>query len=142
MTEDPRTAVAFNLELGGRHAASARVELLDGPDAARTARVALRGWIDGPAERRLERALDAFAPRAVTRVVLDCSRVRRIAGRQAARLVAAMARLESGHGSIEVCGLPPGIGGALDGGSRVRYWPSTGESSERRPPESAGEAAS
>ena len=83
---DARTTLAMNLDLGGRHAASARVELLEQPGDSRVARVALRGRIDRAAERRLERALVDLAPRRVSRVVLDCSDLRRLDGRQAERL--------------------------------------------------------
>jgi anti-anti-sigma regulatory factor len=118
---DVRTTVALNLELGGRHAASARVELWEAPGDSQVACVALSGWIDRGAERRLERALDALAPRAVSRVVLDCSGVSRLGGRQAERLLDAMARLEGAAGPIEVCGLSPALRERL--GARARFWP-------------------
>jgi STAS domain len=100
-----RTALALHLEIGGRRRASARVEVVHEREA-RIAHVALSGWIDGAAERRLERALEVLEPRAISRVVVDCSRVRRIAGPTAARLMEAMARIESGSGAVEMRGLP------------------------------------
>jgi anti-anti-sigma regulatory factor len=115
---DARTAVAINLDIGGRRAASARVELVDEPGEPRVARVALRGWIDRAAERRLERALAALAPRQVSRVVLDCSDVSRLDGPQAARLLDAVARFETVPTPIEVCGLPTPLRERL--GARVR----------------------
>jgi anti-anti-sigma regulatory factor len=137
---DART-LALNLDLGGRHA-SARVELLESPGAPCVAHVALRGWIDRRAERALEQALDALAPRTVSRVVLDCSCLRRLENRQAARLVRALSRLERGEGPIEVWGLPPRVGVRLGAaGPRVRCWPSAGSASEGQALEPSGEAA-
>jgi anti-anti-sigma regulatory factor len=123
MTEygDGRTTLAMSFDLGGRHAASARVELLEQPGDSRVARVALRGRMDRTAERRLERALVDLAPRGVSRVVLDCSDVRRLDGRQAERLVAAMSRFEASSGPIDVCGLSAALRDRL--GARARCWP-------------------
>jgi len=101
-----RAALAINLELGGRHAASARVELLQESGDAQVAHVALSGWIDGAAERRLERALAELKPRDISRVVLDSSCVSRMERPAAARLMEAVARLEGRPGEIEVRGLP------------------------------------
>ncbi len=108
MTVEPdvRTALAINLELGGRHAAAARVELVHEAGAERVAHVALSGWIDGAAERRLERTLADLAPREISRVVLDCSRVSRLERPAAARLMEAVARFEGRPRAIEVRGLP------------------------------------
>src|SRR6185369_18048574 len=96
-----RHALAMTVELGGRRAASARVELFDEPGDARVARVALCGWIDRAAERRLERALEALAPREISKVVLDCSRVSRLERPEAARLVEAVSRFEGNPQAIE-----------------------------------------
>jgi|KBSSwiStaDraftv2_1062776.scaffolds.fasta_scaffold30489_4 hypothetical protein len=114
MTTEPgmRTALAINLELGGRHAASVRVELLQEPGEAQVAHVALSGWIDGAAERRLERALDELKPREISRVVLDCSCVSMLERPAAARLLEAVARFEGRPGGIEVRGMPRTIRGA------------------------------
>ena len=101
-----RAALAINLELGGRHAASARVEFLHEPGETQVAHVALSGWIDGAAERRLERALAALKPREISRVVLDCSCVSRFERPAAARLMEAVARFEGRPGGIEVRGMP------------------------------------
>jgi anti-anti-sigma regulatory factor len=137
---DARPTLALNLELGGRHPASARLELLEGPHAARVAHVALSGWIDREAERRLERALEALASRSLSRVVLDCSRVRPLADRQAARLVAAVSRLERGQAPIEVWGVSPRVGVRLEASGRVRCWPCRG-TAHGGGPEPSGEAA-
>jgi hypothetical protein len=103
---DQRTALALTVELGGRHAASARVELLHEPGEMQVAHVALSGWIDGAAERRLERALAVLQPREISRVVLDCSCVSRLEAPAAARLMEAVARFEGRPGAVEVRGLP------------------------------------
>jgi hypothetical protein len=107
MSVDPgaRTALAIHLELGGRRQASARVEVVHEHEA-RVAHVALSGWIDGAAERRLERALEALEPREISKVVVDCSCVSRIARPTAARLMEAVARIESRSGAVELRGLP------------------------------------
>lgn len=115
---DVRTALAINLEIGGRRAASARVELLDAVGEVRVARVALSGWIDRAAERRLARALADLAPRRVSRVVIDCSGVSRLGPRQVARLVHAMTRLERMPGAVDLCGLPSSLRERLAGRSR------------------------
>jgi hypothetical protein len=121
----PRTALKLELELGsGRHAASARLELLDwleGP-AHRVARVTLRGWIGGSARRRIERAFFNLAARDVDHVVLDCRAVQHLAGRVAGRLIDAALMLETRTGGVEVCGLPGRLSRRL-ATSRVRCWP-------------------
>ena len=137
---DARTTLAINLELGGRHAASARVELVEEP-GIQVARVALRGWFDRAAERSLERTLAALAPRDVSRVVLDCSGVSRLGGRQAARLLDAVSRFETVPGPIEVWGLPFAVRKGL--GARVRCWPGTEDPAPSTPaPLEPGEIAS
>lgn len=128
---DARSSLAINLDLGGRRSASARVELFDEP-GMQVARVALRGWIDRGAERRLERALADLAPREVSRVVLDCSGVSRLDGRQAARLLDAVSRFETVPGPIEVWGLPPSVRKGL--GARVRCWPGGEDPPVPQPP--------
>ena len=105
-TEADVRTVAINLELGGRHAAAARVELLQAPGTADVAHVALSGWIDGAAERRLERALAALKTREISRVVLDCSRVSRLDRPAVARLMEAVAWFEGRPAAIEVRSLP------------------------------------
>lgn len=107
----------------GRHAGSARLELLDWMEspAHRVARVTLRGWIGAAARRRLERAFSNLAARDVDHVVLDCSAVQHLAGRVAGRLIDALT-LET-TGGVEVCGLPGRLSRRLATG-RVRCWPS------------------
>lgn len=121
----PRTALKLELELGsGRHAASARLELLDWMEspAHRVARVTLRGWIGGAARRRLERAFFNLVARDVDHVVLDCREVQHLAGRVAGRLIDAALTLETRTGGVEVCGLPGRLSRRL-ATARVRCWP-------------------
>jgi hypothetical protein len=121
----PRTALKLELELrSGRHAGSARLELLDWMEspAHRVARVTLRGWIGAAARRRLERAFSNLAARDVDHVVLDCRAVQHLAGRVASRLIDALT-LETRTGGVEVCGLPGRLSRRLATG-RVRCWPS------------------
>lgn len=113
-----RVALTLNLELGGRRAAFARVELLDGTGDAQVARVALSGRIDRAAERRLERALSELAPRRVSRVVLDCSAVSGMGAGQVNRLVEALARFERPPGPVDVYGLPSSLRERLAGRRR------------------------
>lgn len=102
--EGTRT-MAVNLQFTrGRHGAAARIELHDRP-AGRFATVALRGWIDLSAERRIEQTLDDLAGRGVTQLLVDCSQLRHIDYRMVPRLVGALQRFESRAGSFALCGL-------------------------------------
>ncbi len=102
---DVRQALAVNLQFTrGRHGAAARIELLDRP-AGRLATVALRGWVDLPAGRRIEQTLDDLAARGATQLLVDCSQLRHIDYRMVPRLVEALARFETRVGPVAVCGL-------------------------------------
>ena len=102
---DSRQALAVNLQFTrGRHGAAARIELLDRP-AGRLATVALCGWVDLPAGRRIEQTLEDLAARGASQLLLDCSQLRHIDYRMVPRIVAALARFESRAGSVAVCGL-------------------------------------
>ncbi|MFN8586420.1 MAG: STAS domain-containing protein [Candidatus Eisenbacteria bacterium] len=97
--------MAVNLQFTrGRHGAAARIELHDRP-SGRFAVLAVRGWIDLSAERRLEQALDDLAGRGVTQLLVDCSQLRHIDYRMVPRLVAALQRFESRAGAYALCGL-------------------------------------
>ena len=132
---EPRLALAFNFELShGRHGAAARVEFheraQDGPSPHRIALVALRGWIDRVAERRLEATLDDLAVRGVDQVLLDCAQLRHIDYRTAPALVEAVGRFESRAGGVVVCGLSRHLRDLfrLAGcESRLRCWPSAAD---------------
>jgi anti-anti-sigma factor len=100
-----RQALAVNLEFTrGRHGAAARIELHERA-AGRLATLALRGWVDGFAERRVEQALDDLALRGATALVFDLSQVRHIDYRMVPRLVQALGRFESRAGSVALCGM-------------------------------------
>ncbi|HTR97937.1 MAG TPA: STAS domain-containing protein [Candidatus Acidoferrales bacterium] len=104
-TLDTRQSLAVNLEFTrGRHGASARVELHE-RSGARLATLALRGWIDPAAERRIEQTLDELAARGAAQLVIDCSQLRHIDYRVATALVGTLERFESHSGSVAVCGL-------------------------------------
>lgn len=130
-----RVSLALNLELShGRYGAAARVELYERPEAAagarRLARVRLRGWIDRPAARRLEDALEDLAARGVDQVLLDCAELRHIDYRLAPALVDALERFEARSGGIVVCGLSRHLRDLfrLAGCElRLRCWPSAAE---------------
>lgn len=131
----PRTALKLELELrSGRHAGSARLELLDWMEspAHRVARVTLRGWIGGAARRRLERAFSNLAARDVDHVVLDCRAVQHLAGRVAGRLIDAALTMETRTGGVEVCGLSGRLSRRL-ATARVRCWPSAAPVPSRSP---------
>ena len=102
---NPTLQVALNLEFTrGRHGASARVELHERP-TGRLAVLALRGWIDLSAERRLEQTLDDLASRGGAQLVVDVSQLRHLDYRLIPRLVASLARFEARAGAVAVCGL-------------------------------------
>jgi anti-anti-sigma factor len=102
---DSRQALAVNLQFTrGRHGAAARIELHDRP-AGRLATLALRGWVDLSAERRIEQALEDLAARGANQLVLDCSLLRHIDYRMVPRLVQALGRFESRAGSVALVGM-------------------------------------
>ena len=104
-TLDSRQALAVNLQFTrGRHGAAARIELHDRPEG-RLATVALCGWVDLPAGRRIEQTLEDLAARGASQLLLDCSQLRHIDYRMVTRLVEALARFEARVGSVAVCGL-------------------------------------
>jgi anti-anti-sigma factor len=101
----PGPQLALNLELShGRHGAAARVELHEHA-TGRTALLRLRGWLDGVAVQRLERALEDLARRGADRLLIDCSELRHIDYRRVPALVDSLERFESRAGGIVVCGL-------------------------------------
>ena len=122
--------MALNLELsGGRHSASARIELRERP-AGRVVLFALRGWLDRVAVVRLGRTLDDLAARGVEQLLLDCSQVRHIDYRAVPVLVEALARFETRAGGSVVCGLSPYLRDLfrLAGcEARLRLWPSAAD---------------
>jgi anti-anti-sigma regulatory factor len=100
-----RVALAINLELShGRHGAAARIEMDDGVPGG-SARVALRGWIERSAMRRLLDTLDGLRARGVHGVTLDWSQVRHVDARQVSGLVTALSRLEARGGACAMLGL-------------------------------------
>ncbi|MCC6652158.1 MAG: STAS domain-containing protein [Candidatus Eisenbacteria bacterium] len=102
---DARKTMAVNLQFTrGRHGAAARIELHDRP-TGRFATLALRGWIDLSAERRVEQTLDDLAGRGVTQLLVDCSQLRHIDYRMVPRLVESLGRFETRAGSYALCGL-------------------------------------
>jgi anti-anti-sigma factor len=97
--------LALHLEFTrGRHGAAARVELHERPQG-RLGVLALRGWIDLSAARRIEQTLEDLATRRVAQLVVDCSQLRHIDYRLVPRLVAAFARFESRSGAVGLRGM-------------------------------------
>ncbi len=125
-----RRAIALNLDLAhGRHGATARLELHDRA-GARVALLALRGWLDDIAVRRLEEALEDIAARGAGQLLLDCSQLRHIDYRMVPSLVAALERFESRAGGYVLCGLSHYLRDLfrLAGCDRaLRCWPSAEE---------------
>ena len=104
-TLEAQKTLAVNLQFTrGRHGAAARIELHDRP-SGRFAVLALLGWIDLSAERRVEQTLDDLAARGVTQLLVDCSQLRHIDYRMVPRLVSALARFEARAGAYALCGL-------------------------------------
>ncbi|HEV2106460.1 MAG TPA: STAS domain-containing protein [Candidatus Eisenbacteria bacterium] len=128
--EAGRTSLSVNLQLTrGRHGAAARIELHERA-AGRVALLALRGWIDLPAERGLERALDDLAERAPVQLVVDGSQLRHIDYRLVPRLVRALERFEAHAGAFVLCGLSRYLRDLFrlaGGGARLRFWPSAAD---------------
>lgn len=102
---ESRHTVALNLELAhGRHGATARLELHE-RSGGRVAVLALRGWLDGLAIRRLQEALEDLAARGAGQLLLDCSQLRHIDYRLVPLLVTSLDRFETRAGSYAICGL-------------------------------------
>lgn len=122
-----RHAVALNVDLAhGRHGATARLELYD----RGVALLALRGWLDDVAVRRLEETLDGVAARGASQLLLDCSQLRHIDYRLVPALIAALERYESHAGGFVLCGLSHYLRDLfrLAGCDRaLRFWPSAEE---------------
>jgi len=129
-THDDRLALALNLELsGGRHGASARIELHERP-SGRLALIALRGWIDRGAVQRLDRTLSDLAASGADQLLLDCSQLSHIDYRLVPLLVDSLARFETHAGGFVVCGLSHYLRDLfrLAGCEpRLRCWPSAAE---------------
>jgi len=102
---EPRQTLAVNLQFTrGRHGAAARIELHDRP-AGRVAVLALMGWVDLAAERRIEQTLDDLAARGVARLLVDCSQLRHLDYRLVPRFLGALGRFETRTGAYALCGL-------------------------------------
>jgi len=102
---DVRTSVKMDLQLSrGRHGAAARLEVHERP-AGRVGVLALRGWVDAPAARGIERALDDLAARGVSRLVVDCSQLLHVDYRLVPRLADSLLRFEAHAGAVVLCGL-------------------------------------
>ncbi len=125
-----RHTVALNVDLAhGRHGATARLELHD-QAGQRVALLALRGWLDDVAVRRLEETLDGVSERGASQLLLDCSQLRHIDYRLVPTLVAALERFESRAGGFVLCGLSHYLRDLfrLAGCDRaLRCWPSAEE---------------
>lgn len=140
-TREPRHAVALNLDLAhGRHGATARLELHE-RRGTRVALLALRGWLDAIAARRLEETLDDLAARGAGQLLLDCSQLRHIDYRIVPALVAALDRFETRAGGYVICGLSHYLRDLfrLAGCDRaLRCWPSADELLDATGPFGAG----
>ena len=130
MTVEPGKAMAVNVQFTrGRHGAAARIEMHDRP-AGWVAVLALKGWIDLSAERRIEQTLDDLAARGVQQLLVDCSQLRHIDYRLVPRLVQSLSRFEAHAGAFVLCGLSRYLRDLfrLAGcESQLRCWPSAGE---------------
>jgi anti-anti-sigma factor len=130
-----RRTLAMNLELShGKHGASARVEVHERPATfpapQRIALVAVRGWLDRTAARRLGATLDDLAARGVDQLLVDCAELRHLDYRVAPGLVEALERFESRAGGFVVCGLSRHLRDLFRIAGcepRLRCWPSAAE---------------
>lgn len=88
----------------GLHGTSARLEVHESsPD--RTARLALRGWLDAVAFARLAKRFDDLARQGVRRLVLDLSELQHVDYRLVPALTESLERFEARSGAVIVCGL-------------------------------------
>ena len=127
-TRSPQTAVNL-LFTRGKHGASGRIEWHDRPQG-RVAVLALRGWIDLSAERRIEETLSEIAASGVSQLVVDCSQLRHVDYRLVPRLVDALARFEARSGGTVLCGLSHYLRDLLRLAGcepQLRCWPSVEE---------------
>ena len=105
-----RVSCAMNLDLShGLHGASARIEIFEREMLAGTAvaRLALHGWIDRMALQRLEETLAELVARGVSRLTLDCSRVRHIEFAALPELQGVLGRFWPAPGTVLLAGLSP-----------------------------------
>ena len=134
-TLEPTKAMAVNLQFTrGRHGAAARIEMHDRP-TGRVAVLALRGWVDLSAERRIEQTLEDLASRGASELLVDCSQLRHIDYRMVPRLVRALAGFEARAGAFVLCGLSRYLRDLfrLAGcDSQLRCWPSAADLLEPR----------
>jgi anti-anti-sigma factor len=141
MARGTRRTMALNLDLAhGRHGATARLELHD-RRGTRVALLAIRGWLDTLAIRRLEVALADLAARGASQLLLDCSQLRHIDYRLVPSLVAALDRFETHAGGFVICGLSHYLRDLfrLAGCDRaLRCWPSADELLDAAGPIGAG----
>jgi anti-anti-sigma factor len=90
----------------GLHGTSARLEVHEtSPD--RTARLALRGWLDAIALSRLGQRFDDLARQGVRRLILDLAELHHVDYRLVPALTEALERFEARSGAVVVCGLSP-----------------------------------
>jgi anti-anti-sigma factor len=124
---EDRIAMALSLQLsGGRHGASARIEMRERP-GGRVVLFALRGWLDRTAVTRLSRTLDDLGARGIEHLLLDFSQVRHLDYRMVPALVGALARFENRAGGFVVCGLSSYLRDLIRLAgceTRLRCWPS------------------
>jgi len=102
---DVRTSVKMDLQLSrGRHGAAARLEVHERP-AGRVGLLALRGWVDAPAARGIERALGDLSARGVSRLIVDCSQLLHVDYRLVPRFAESLVSFEAHTGAVVLCGL-------------------------------------
>jgi anti-anti-sigma factor len=112
----------------GQHGTSALLEVHESsPD--RTARLALRGWLDAIAFGRLRQRFDDLARQGVRRLVLDLTELQHLDYRLVPALTETLERFEARSGAVIVCGLSSYLRDIfrLSGCEpRLNCWPSAG----------------
>jgi len=96
------TAVS-DVERNEHPVASARVELREDADGA--ACMTLVGWLDRPALRRFERAVDSLSAAGVRRLTVECDRLRHVDYVLIPKLADRLARFETQAGVFALVGL-------------------------------------
>jgi anti-anti-sigma regulatory factor len=90
----------------GRHGVTAQLEVHEhAPE--RSARLALRGWLDPIAFARLARRFDDLAAQGVRRLILDLEALQHVDYRLVAAFTETLERFEARSGAVMVCGLSP-----------------------------------
>jgi anti-anti-sigma regulatory factor len=122
-TGSARAPLSIRFELcHGRHGASARVELHEGP-GGRLAQMGVGGFLDDVALGRFERAMSDLVAHGVDGLVLECTQLRHVEFRLLPRLLSALSAFADRPAGCRVAGLSPHLRDLFDlAGADERLW--------------------